>query len=351
MLTDIFAYRYKDVPIWNTYTEDVRRLLNQSIGILKEVFPYFDSAGNVRDKGKETWTQLHAMMCRELGVKELSPTYYSYQTTYMNQPRTQSGFHTMDYVCESFMIRPPTSQEAVDAFVKQRLSLVEIGLRRRGMEVLHENAQFDREMLTAKANDSGPRRVGVIPGSAVTGLKARFEIRNRLFDGQVAEFNERLRRAGAPLTYHNGFIQLTNDSQIEKEVAAPFWELVAEERWKNVSIDMSEALDQRDSGGKDPAFFAAKALESTIKIISNMKGWTTGKEVGASNFIDNLSSKNNGRFIDSWEADVLRDYFKKVRNTVGHGPGDEPMPVLSREQTNWAIEAAMSWTRSLIRRM
>ena len=63
----------------------------------------------------------------------------------------------------------------------------------------------------------------------------------------------------APLTYHNGFIQFALDQQIEKHIAKPFWDLVAAPPWKNVDIDMKEALDRRDSNDKDPAIFAAKA--------------------------------------------------------------------------------------------
>lgn len=114
---------------------------------------------------------------------------------------------------------------------------------------------------------------------------------------------------------------------------------------------MKEALDRRDSNGKDPAIFAAKALESAIKIVSDTKGWTRGTEKGAAHYVDNLVSAANGSYLLAWEGDMLKDYFRKVRNSLGHGPGLEPMPELTLPQTDWAIEAAMSWVRSLIRRM
>lgn len=114
---------------------------------------------------------------------------------------------------------------------------------------------------------------------------------------------------------------------------------------------MKEALDRRDSNDKDPAYFAAKALESAIKIVSDNKGWTRGNESGAINYIDNLASKANGSFLEQWEAEMLRQYFSKVRNTLGHGPGSKPMPVLTVPQTDWAIEGAMSWIRKIVRRV
>lgn len=141
------------------------------------------------------------------------------------------------------------------------------------------------------------------------------------------------------------------DEVIERTIAKPFWVLVADPMWKNVDIDMKEALDRRDSNDKDPALFAAKALESAIKIVSDTKGWTRGTESGAASYVDNLVSRTNGHFLTTWEGEMLRDYFRKVRNTLGHGPGSEPMPALSNPQTDWAIETAMSWVRTLVRRM
>jgi len=62
-------------------------------------------------------------------------------------------------------------------------------------------------------------------------------------------------------------------------------------------------------------------------------------------------SKANGSYLAVWEGDMLKDYFRMVRNPVGHGPGSEPMPELTLAQTDWAIETAMSWVRTLVRRM
>src|SRR5690606_14914375 len=123
---------------------------------------------------------------------------------------------------------------------------------------------------------------------------------NDIYLAQVDELNERFRRAGAPLTYHNGFVQVSSDEIVEKYIAKPFWDLVASPEWVNVDLDMKEALDRRDANDKDPAIFAAKALESAIKIVSELKGWTRGTENGASNYIDNLVSKTNGSFLTPW---------------------------------------------------
>lgn len=126
--------------------------------------------------------------------------------------------------------------------------------------------------------------------------------------------------------------------------------LVSDVKWKNVDTDMKEAIDRRDNHGRDSTLYAAKALESTIKIISDEKGWTHGKEKGVANYLDNLRSEKNS-FINDWEKSSLTDLFGIVRNPFGHGPGTKPMPSLTPQQTNWAIEFCMIWIKSLIRRL
>jgi hypothetical protein len=114
---------------------------------------------------------------------------------------------------------------------------------------------------------------------------------------------------------------------------------------------MKEALDRRDANDRDPVFYAARALESAIKIVSDQKGWTRGSEKGAHNYIDNLGSAKNGAFIAPWEREALKTFFTEIRNPFGHGPGSAEMPQLSPEQTSWAIESCMSWIKSLVGRM
>jgi len=114
---------------------------------------------------------------------------------------------------------------------------------------------------------------------------------------------------------------------------------------------MKEAVDKRDTNDRDPAWWAARALESTIKIISDKKGWTHGREKGAYSYIENLRSKKNGGFINEWEEKALKDFFTSVRAPFGHGPGSAEMPELNPTQTDWAIETCMSWAKVLIKRM
>lgn len=154
-----------------------------------------------------------------------------------------------------------------------------------------------------------------------------------------------------PLNYHNGFIQIAEDEQVESNIATPFWSLVSAPKWANVDTDMKEAVDRRESNDRDPSMYAAKALESTIKIISGEMGFTRGTEKNANHYIDNLVSDKNGRFIEVWEGDALRHIFKETRNDFVHGPGEKLMPALTKHQVDWAIESCMSWIKSLIGRV
>ncbi len=81
MLTDIFAYRYLDQPIWSNYTEIEQRLLNQAFGIVKDALPYYTWEGKVNEINKDKWKLLHDTLAHELGVNELSTRYYSYTQT------------------------------------------------------------------------------------------------------------------------------------------------------------------------------------------------------------------------------------------------------------------------------
>jgi hypothetical protein len=351
MLTDIFAYRYLDQPIWVTYTEIEQRLLNQLFGIVKDALPYYVN-GKEDEKNKAKWKLLHDRVARELGINELSQRYYSYmQKNALGQDFPISGWFSWDHVCGQFVNAKYTGQFDADRFIKERVSFIELALRLRGDEIATVNANLPAAIQQAAVLDGSTRSGARGTGSAVQGAKAWNATLNATFQNQVPELNERFRRAKAPLTYHNGFIQFAMDQRIEQQIAKPFWDLVSDPIWKNVDIDMKEALDRRDSNDKDPAIFAAKALESAIKIVSDTKQWTRRTEKGAAQYVDNLVSKANGSFLTPWEGEMLKDYFRKVRNSVGHGPGSEPMPELSLHQTDWAIETAMSWVRTLVRRL
>jgi hypothetical protein len=175
---------------------------------------------------------------------------------------------------------------------------------------------------------------------------------NQKFEAAVHELNDRLRIAHYPLNYHNGFIQFADDAVTADQIQKPFWELVRDPKWLNADQLMKEAIDKRDRGDRDAVSPAMQSLETTIKIISDEKGWTTGKEKGAANYVDNLVAERGGvRFIAVWEKDALVKLFGEIRNSFGHGPSKAPLPTLRPQQTDWLLDTVMTWIKSLIRRL
>ncbi|KAB2781196.1 AbiJ-NTD4 domain-containing protein [Brucella anthropi] len=334
MLHDIFARRYEDTPLRDSFEQRDSRLLVQAFRILAEdMYPYYQN-GKKDDYGAAFWAGLQNSLSRELGLKELSPLWIgSYQ-------------NIMVQVCENWMLQPVNGSP--DIHIKERLSLIELGFRTRGNEIAAMNAApiSSAEQTLSALTHRGPR----LPGSLEDGVRARRKQRTDAYRTCVDELNTRFLQARYPLNYHNGFIQISTDDLVQQEVETPFWSLISSKKWENVDTDMKEALDRRDSNGRDPAFYAARALESTIKIISDSKKLTHGKEKGAHNYIENLASKANS-FILPWEGECLKHFFTNVRNPFGHGAGSAEMPSLSPAQTAWAIEFSMSWIKSLIARL
>lgn len=261
----------------------------------------------------------------------------------------------MNLVCEAYLTRPFDRQWDEDAFVKNRLSFVELAFREREAQVTQTNSNLPITLQSVRYQDAMPKRGLTIPGvkpqTFVERAQQDNEVINTMFAAQVHELNTRFEQTGMPLHYHSGYIQITTDALAQAQIEQPFWNLVKDPKWVNVSTDMAEAVDRRDTGGRDPALYSAKALESTIKIICADKGWSTGNEKGASDLLNHLDSKANGPFIDPWERALIQKFFGSVRNELGHGPGGEPMPNLSASQTDQAIELCMSWIKSLIVRL
>lgn len=263
MLTDIFVNRYADVTIWETFGEPERRLLVQGFRILTEhICPYW-SDGKEYAYGKNFWTDLQRRISMELGLASLSPLSYSYSTDWMGKPHRVTGTWTMDKVCENWVFRQFDGCESPDVFMKERMSLVEIGFRKRGETIAEANTQLPAEIrhyrLRLERKGSGIR----VPGDPAAGLIALNERMNKDFQDAIDELNTRFAQARCLLNYHNGFIQRSTDVFSEQQVEKPFWALVADPQWANVDLDMKEAFDQRDSGARDPAFYAARALDRT----------------------------------------------------------------------------------------
>ena len=162
--------------------------------------------------------------------------------------------------------------------------------------------------------------------------------------------NKRLRTHKRPLVYHNGYFQKSTDELIEEKISKPFWDLVSDPIYKNVEEDMLEALDRYDTNGVDPAFYAARALESMIKIVCGNKNLSNGNEKGAANYINRLNSKNNGSILNNHEKEELLSMFRIRNSHGGHGAGAGEKMVLTSQQARRFIDSCMVWIYSLSKR-
>lgn len=352
MLTDVFFRRYANQPMFTTVGQKESALFVQAYRIVNEqIWKYYGYDKKVDERVKAVWTSIHDRLSMEIGVKELSPRYYSYQTEWMGKPHTSSGLNEMNYMVEQWLTMKFIDSLDPDMFVKRRLSFIELAFRTREEQIALAARDLPRLLAIAQMQDKTPRKPMTLAGNRAEVVRSDHEKTIMAFATNVSELNERLKQAGMSLHYHSGFIQITQDEKLQQQVEQPFWLLVGDAQWKNVSIDMAEAIDRRDTAGRDPSFYAAKALESTIKIICEIKNWTNGNERGVSDFLNHLESKTNGAFIEGWERQSIQRFYSDVRNDLGHGPGSKDMPNLSQQQIDQTIEFCMSWVKSLIKRL
>ncbi|MBR0714066.1 AbiJ-NTD4 domain-containing protein [Bradyrhizobium liaoningense] len=325
------------------FTQTEQRLLVQIYRLFSEQLCRFTGSN------KGLWSEVQSRLSMELGQASLSPLTYNFMGTWNGQPHHYYGSWDIEHVCKTWFLQDFDGSDPADRFMKERVSFIELAFRLVEERVATNNAnlpaaikQAEDFYSTRSARSGKPR----IPGNYSDGIRTQNETMNKDFRAAVAELNTRLRQAECKLHYHNGFVQSADDERMQAEIDTPFWSLVSAPKWKNVDTDMKEAFDRRDNSARDPAFYAVRALESAIKIISAENNLTTGKERGAHNYIDNLSGNGN---LVSWEANALKHLFTYVRNPLGHGPGAAAMPTLTTEQTDWVIDTSLSWIKRLVR--
>jgi hypothetical protein len=189
MLTDIFARRYEQPRMWETFSEEPRRLLAQGCQLLNDVCPYYVD-GKENEHGRDFWTQIHDLLARELGRKELSPQHWGF---YNKQNLWQGGRHTTVQMCETWMLEPFDGKISADRFIKERLSLVEIGFRQHENFVAGLNAKLADNITIAELFDQRGQRKGLrVPGNSADAVRAINASLN-------AKFSDGSERAKCPL--------------------------------------------------------------------------------------------------------------------------------------------------------
>lgn len=314
MTTDVFHKRYPGIfHFYQGFPKEITVFLRQSAQIIfNDLKPYIHDV-------EKLCTVAYSKLVRELGHGIYNGT---------NAEEICIGA-----LCENYDLWN-NAHGSSERFAKYRFSLIELLMAEIETDIYKPSSDSNFKLFLKSNNTAAEEQ----------------KRRKNIFLNAVNELNYRMREAGIPFHYHNKMFQYSTDQLTESQVYEPFWEIVKDKKWQNIDVDLKEAIDRRDSKGRDAALYALKALESTIKIISDDNGWTSGSERGAANYIDNLVSAANGRFIDVWEADQLKAIFRDLRNPHGHGPGSAPQPALSEYQESWIIECAMIWIKSLVKR-
>jgi hypothetical protein len=315
MITDIFATRYEDLKFDQDRAENII-----SPTVVQASYIFFDDVQPKLKFTDEFFRRVNLLLSRELGLQSLDE--FSWQGVDHTEEKT--SYH---FVSQPFEPISPWHREP-DYFCKTRLSMLELLFR-------------EAEALVRK---------GYLPAPSGRQPVDGFKVKTAMTEA-IKELKERRRANRTGLDYNNGLLHFARDELTTQRIAEPFWEIVTNPKWEVVEQEMKEAFDRLDHGQHDAFIHAAKALESTVKIISDDKGWSTGNEKGAANYIDNLVSAKNGRFIEVWEAEALKLIFSNLRNPHSHGGGSNPPPRLSDHQQTWAIESCMSWIKGLLRRM
>lgn len=343
VLTDIFADRYEHTEIELSNPTRVDRFMGQAfLMITQQLFPYYIEGRNEDPISKRNLQAIHDKLAMELGKQWLSPL-------------PPSGLvRNLLQIITNFMYSETTTGFDDDPVrFKERLSFVELAFREAESIVKTKNMILP-ERLKALIKNERPAKADkmfMLPNLSPEEVLRENGILNKKLQDNLKELNARFKQANLPLVYRNGFIQISEDEVVEASIKKPFWSIIGGPKWESVEHDMLVAIDLRDTGRTGAAASAAKALESTMKIISDEKGWSTGNEKGAGNYIDNMKSQKNGRFIEVWEGEMIQKFFSDVRNKLQHGTGSEPVIVLTKQQDDWAIETCMSWIKSLINRM
>jgi hypothetical protein len=238
MIHDLFLRRYPNqIYLGDRPTPAMHRLFVQAAHIL------YSDLGPPLGLDQAFFQKAHDAVARELGSGRLFQA------------------NSYDAICGQFLTEAydlwNDRHGMPDTFLKARLSLVELLFRGAEERVAAmRQAQPDSSVPAFRRPPGTERQDG--PADAVA--------------AGIRELNQRFQTCGFGLHYHNGLLQFAQDKRTEERIAEPCWSMLRDPKWANVDRELKEAFDRSDGGRQDAAFHAAKALESTIKIISDDQG-------------------------------------------------------------------------------
>jgi hypothetical protein len=142
----------------------------------------------------------------------------------------------------------------------------------------------------------------------------------------IIEINQRLRAAGVGYEYDGEIIRIDSEL-VHVEAVKPALELLRDKRYSGAEQEFRSAYDHYRAGKtKEALTDALKAIESTMKVICNKRGWTFQPTDTAKGLID--VCLKNGLIPTYWQThfsslrSMLESSVPTARNkTSGHGQG------------------------------
>lgn len=145
---------------------------------------------------------------------------------------------------------------------------------------------------------------------------------------------EQIFKHGLPLRFTDCGFEVTEDEFLTAQIIEPIWQKLADPEFASARQHLEEALDEHVRGDPEAFIKALKSFESVVKVVANQIGGIR-PGTGAAYYLDQICSK--GR-ISSWERDSMKLCFRDVRNPFSHGPGLEPIPQISRPESEFVIQ-------------
>lgn len=263
------VYQYDEVP--NSLRTQIRFIWDDAIGRYYRPAPYGETPRN----NNSAWKFIRDSVCREKGVQSLAG-------------REDPKEDCVHYLLEG---------EPIDEW----LDLVEFAFR-----------YIDR----------------VLKGLSDYDMKTKTVTQRA--DDAIDEFNFRLREAGIGYQYENGQIIRIDSYLVHSEIVRPALVFLSDRRFSGPQDEFLSAHAHYRAGEfKDAITNALNSLESTMKVICDIKGWSYEKGARASDLVKIIRANALlPEYLDtSFDQLVgtLKSGLPKVRNEEGaHGQGGIP---------------------------
>jgi Domain of unknown function (DUF7014) len=158
---------------------------------------------------------------------------------------------------------------------------------------------------------------------------------------------------GSGIDYENGKIYRIDNELTHREITLPALRLLTDPRFKGADEEFRAAHDHYKAGEyKDSAVDALNALESTMKVICDLKKWTYQQGARSSDLLKVL--RREGLFPEFAEQSfdqllaTLKSGLPTLRNeTGGHGQGATPVAI-PEYVASYALHLAASKIRFLV---